>query len=70
MSSNIDIDDKVLAILDEASNNTTSKNPLVHIVWLIDGIRIHQMTNGERGNSIHDVKKYVISNILRLPKEN
>lgn len=53
-------------ILEEARTKTDSKDPLVHIIWLIEGVRVHQVTNGERGHSVEDCKRYVLSNVLAL----
>lgn len=64
--SNLDIEQKIQSILDDAKNNTTSKDPITYIVWLIEGINIFQKTDGKLGNNIEQVKQYVVSNIVRL----
>jgi hypothetical protein len=61
-----EIEARIAEVLETAKTTHKSDDPLVHICWLIQGIDIHQKTDGKRGHSIQDAQRYVISNILRM----
>lgn len=58
--------DTVEQILREAKEKTQSDDPLVHVAWLIDGIGVYLRTNGKRGHSVEDCKRYVVSSVSAL----
>jgi len=52
-----------------ASTQTTSKDRVVHIAWLADGKDIWNKSNGKRGHSPAEARRYIISSVSRLIAE-
>lgn len=50
-------------ILKEAKT-TKSDNPIVHILWLAQGVDIYNRTDGQRGHSLDNAQKYIASQLL------
>lgn len=48
---------------------TSSPNPLVHIIWLMDGVDLWHRTDGKFGHAIEDARRYMASQLVRLPSE-
>lgn len=71
MNNDKDIDEKDLKELIEwrvqiATNHTKSKDEVVQIAWLADGIDIWHKSDGKRGHSPEQARHYIISSITRL----
>src|SRR4051812_26455238 len=52
--------------IDIAATQTKSDDEVVHIAWLADGINVWYQTNGDRGNSPEEARRYIISSVTRL----
>lgn len=48
---------------------TSSNNPLVHIIWLMDGVDLWHRSEGKFGHTIEDARRYMASQLVRLPSE-
>lgn len=64
------IDSRISDVLHAAHTQTKSGDWLVHICWLIQGLDMHHRSDGKFGHSLEKTQQYVISNILRMPKDN
>lgn len=64
------ISERISDVLHAAHTQTKSGDALVHICWLIQGLDIHHRSDGKMGHSLEKTQQYVISNILRMPKDN
>lgn len=69
MTSDSELDELIEKRIKIASTETKSDDRVVQIAWLADGINVWYQTNGERGNSPAEARRFIISSISRLLAE-
>ena len=52
--------------LEIAETQTKSDDPLVHILWLVDGLDLHHRSKGKMGHNLGDTKRYVLAQTKAL----
>lgn len=60
-----DADRRVNEVLELSKSKTSDSGPIVHILWLVEGLDLYHRTGGKMGHSLDDCKRYIASQIIR-----
>lgn len=50
-------------LIERAKSSANSSDPLIHLLWKIDGLDIWHRTGGKRGHSLEDCKRYALASV-------